>query len=104
MFEDDYDEGEYEDYFREQQRYHNDSGREEEEENEGDASEYNDGKGINYVITFHPQPPPLKPNEKRRSNARVEKIKSSIYVHEKLCLADVLDAVIAAIGRNGRND
>jgi hypothetical protein len=64
------------------------------------VSEYNDGQGIKYVITFHPTLPPLKASEKRRRNARAEAIKSSTYVHEKLSLAEVIEACILAIGRD----
>ncbi|KAJ7820391.1 hypothetical protein B0H14DRAFT_3735691 [Mycena olivaceomarginata] len=53
------------------------------------VSEYNDGQGIKYVVTFHPTLPPLKASEKRRRNARAEAIKSSTYVHEKFSLAEL---------------
>ncbi|KAJ7883888.1 hypothetical protein B0H14DRAFT_3746151 [Mycena olivaceomarginata] len=64
------------------------------------VSEYNEGQGIKYVVTFHPTLPPLKASEKRRRNARAEAIKSSTYVHEKLSLAEVIEACILAIGRD----
>ncbi|KAJ7795563.1 hypothetical protein B0H14DRAFT_3553982 [Mycena olivaceomarginata] len=64
------------------------------------ASEYNEGQGIKYVVTFHPTLPPPKASEKRRRNARAEAIKSSTYVHEKLSLAEVIEACILAIGRD----
>jgi hypothetical protein len=46
----------------------------------------------------------LKPNEKRRSNAKADKIKRSIYVHEKADFDEALDAIITAVGRAGPND
>ncbi|KAJ7897724.1 hypothetical protein B0H14DRAFT_3589786 [Mycena olivaceomarginata] len=64
------------------------------------VSEYNEGQAIKYVVTFHPTLPPLKASEKRRRNARTEAIKSSTYVHEKLLLAEVIEACILAIGRD----
>ncbi|KAJ7872645.1 hypothetical protein B0H14DRAFT_2344648 [Mycena olivaceomarginata] len=64
------------------------------------VSEYNEGQGIKYVVTFHPTLPPPKASEKRRRNARAEAIKSSTYVHEKLSLAEVIEACILAIGRD----
>jgi hypothetical protein len=67
------------------------------------VSEYNDGKGIHYVISFQPQLPPLRPGEKRRSNARAEKMKCSIYLHEALSLGEVLEAIIGAIERNDQS-
>ncbi|KAJ7872469.1 hypothetical protein B0H14DRAFT_3564642 [Mycena olivaceomarginata] len=67
---------------------------------ENRLSEYNDGQGIKYVITFHPTLPPLKASEKRRRNAHAEAIKSSTYVHEKFSLAEVIEACILAIGRD----
>lgn len=64
------------------------------------ASEYNDGKGIKYVITFQPILPPVKAGEKRRRNARAEKLKSTTFVHEGASIADVLEAAIIAVGRD----
>ncbi|KAJ7756010.1 hypothetical protein B0H14DRAFT_3512289 [Mycena olivaceomarginata] len=64
------------------------------------VSEYNEGQGIKYVITFHPTLPPPKASEKCRRNVRAEAIKSSTYVHEKLLLAEVIEACILAIGRD----
>ncbi|KAJ6485306.1 hypothetical protein C8R47DRAFT_1196825 [Mycena vitilis] len=116
-YEDDYvpdiDEDGYEEYVQTQERYHNESrlagstsrSDEEEEEEEDHESMCNGGKGIQYLIIFQPQLLPLKPNEpKRRSNARAEKIKTHVYLHEKRALGDVLDAVIKVIGRDGPND
>jgi hypothetical protein len=67
------------------------------------ASEYNDGKGIKYVITFWPLLPPVKAGEKRRRNARAEKVKSTTYVHEGASIADVLEAAIIAVGRDSHS-
>ncbi|KAJ7867821.1 hypothetical protein B0H13DRAFT_1897408 [Mycena leptocephala] len=103
MFDDD-DDDEYQDFVRDQERYHGDGREYQEPDHEHEDSEYNEGKGINYVITFQPQLPPLQPNEKRRSNARAEPIKRSIYLHEKSILAELLEATITAIGRNGPDD
>ncbi|KAJ7894598.1 hypothetical protein B0H14DRAFT_3646280 [Mycena olivaceomarginata] len=103
MFDEYEDDEEYQEYMRDQEHFHN-----QEDDLQDDApreeSEYHHGQGINYVVKFDPQLPPLKPGEKRRANARVEKLKRSIYVHEKAEFPEVLNTAIAAVGRNGRND
>ncbi|KAJ7878127.1 hypothetical protein B0H14DRAFT_2567392 [Mycena olivaceomarginata] len=63
-------------------------------------SEYNDGKGIHYVVNFRAQLPPLEANEKRRLNARAPVINHSFYAHESSSLAEVLDGAIGIVGRN----
>ncbi|KAJ7678311.1 hypothetical protein DFH06DRAFT_1423066 [Mycena polygramma] len=76
MFEDayeadyvpDFDEDDYEEYVQTQARYHNEnrlagSTSDEDEEEEDGESKCNDGKRIQYLITFQPQLLPPKPNE-----------------------------------------
>ncbi|KAJ7732848.1 hypothetical protein B0H16DRAFT_1892959 [Mycena metata] len=61
-------------------------------------SEYNDGKGIRYVISLLPIPPPLKTGEKHRKNKKIETINRTIYAHEQDSLADVLQLAIDSVG------
>ncbi|KAF8150349.1 hypothetical protein K438DRAFT_1988503 [Mycena galopus ATCC 62051] len=65
-------------------------------------SDYHNGQGINYVIAFQPQLPPLKPGQKPRSNAHAPILKHSIYVHEDSSLSEVFDAAITTVGHNER--
>ncbi|KAF7371210.1 hypothetical protein MSAN_00756600 [Mycena sanguinolenta] len=106
------DDDEYADYCRQQSRYEEDNyldntgnsrqslGSDHDSEPTRESSQYNDGQGIEYVISFQPQLPPLQPNERHRKNARAPVVKCSIYAHEESSLVEVLDAAIAAIGRN----
>ncbi|KAJ7627430.1 hypothetical protein FB45DRAFT_1029776 [Roridomyces roridus] len=67
---------------------------------ENEVSEYNDGKGIHYIINLHPQLPPPAPNEKRRVNARAPTVNSNFYAHEASCFAEILDEAIKAVDRD----
>ncbi|KAJ7714788.1 hypothetical protein B0H14DRAFT_3634466, partial [Mycena olivaceomarginata] len=61
-------------------------------------SKYNDGKGIQYIVALQPLPPPVKNGEKRRKNARVDVVSTTIYAHEDDSFAELLDAAITGVG------
>ncbi|KAF8184060.1 hypothetical protein K438DRAFT_1766506 [Mycena galopus ATCC 62051] len=60
-------------------------------------SEYNDGKGVQYIISLQTLPPPLKAGKKRRKNAKIDPINHMIYAHEEEPFADVLEAAIKGV-------
>ncbi|KAI0039070.1 hypothetical protein FA95DRAFT_1451539, partial [Auriscalpium vulgare] len=59
-------------------------------------SEYNDGKGIRYTLTFIPVLPPAKTGEKRRKNAKPQPINRVFYAHEYCGLLSLLACAFAA--------
>lgn len=61
-------------------------------------SQYNDGKGIKYIVALKPLLPPQKPGEKRRKNAKADPINQTIFQHEDNALAQLLEAAIEAVG------
>jgi hypothetical protein len=63
-------------------------------------SEYNNGKGIHYVINFRAQLLPLEANEKWHLNAHALVINGLFYAHKSLSLAKVLDEAIGIVGHN----
>ncbi|KAJ6608136.1 hypothetical protein B0H10DRAFT_1955698 [Mycena sp. CBHHK59/15] len=64
-------------------------------------SQYNEGKGIHYIVKFQPQTPLPKASGKRRKNAKKPNpINCQFYLHEESCLSEVLDTAIEAIGRD----
>ncbi|KAJ7042731.1 hypothetical protein C8F04DRAFT_1289921 [Mycena alexandri] len=96
MYPEDYeDDPDYLAFAQQQDRYTGNNS-----EDDDGVSEYNDGAGVKYIIKFKPQPPPLQPNEKRRSNAKADTVNCSAFVHEKAPMSDFLDAIILAIGRD----
>lgn len=57
-------------------------------------SEYNDGKGLMISATLHARLPPIKPGDKRRSNAKPPVTNKVVYVHENITFINMMVAVI----------
>jgi len=57
-------------------------------------SEYNEGKGLMILATLHMKLPPIKPGDKRRSNAKPPVINKVIYIHENTTFINMRVAVI----------
>ncbi|KAK6984755.1 hypothetical protein R3P38DRAFT_2806356 [Favolaschia claudopus] len=61
-------------------------------------SKYNNGKGIDYILSVQPLLPPPKPNEKRRKNTgKLDPINQTIFAHEEDPLGQLLEAAIKAV-------
>ncbi|KAK7039299.1 hypothetical protein R3P38DRAFT_2769444 [Favolaschia claudopus] len=68
-------------------------------------SKYNDGRGIQYFVSFQPLPPPPQPNEKHRKNAaKPDTINHTMYAHEEESLRQVLNAAIEGLEYEGKLD
>ncbi|KAK7028422.1 hypothetical protein R3P38DRAFT_2776149 [Favolaschia claudopus] len=68
-------------------------------------SKYNDGRGIQYFVSFQPLPPPPQPNEKYRKNAaKPDTINHTMYAHEEESLRRVLDTAIEGLEYEGKLD
>ena len=67
-------------------------------------TEYNDGKGIQFSVSFTPLPPTLKPGTKRRVNGKKKSINAIFYMHEKSNLYDMIRFALQAVDRDEDDD
>jgi hypothetical protein len=62
-------------------------------------SDYNDGKGIWFALTFTPLPPPPKAGTKRRANGKKKAVSVIFYMHEVSEMYDMLCEAMAVVKR-----
>ncbi|KAJ6552116.1 hypothetical protein DFH09DRAFT_1319504 [Mycena vulgaris] len=66
-------------------------------------SEYNEGLGIKYIVTFQPKHPPIKAGQKRRKGTKLPpKLNSTFHLHEQSPIAEMIDSAIKCVNLDER--
>ena len=62
-------------------------------------SDYNDGKGVQFALTFAPLPPPPKAGTKRHANGKKKTTSVIFYMHETAEMYGMLCEAMTAVKR-----